>query len=290
MKTRRSSVRGIESLVSKQHEQIIGFDKENAGCFTYDNFDSDVIALDSPQPPQPIKLLFKRESETSYNVLRVQDSNVIPRVIEKSKYLQSIKLKNYSGRRNFYILTYKDRLPKKSISCPIAKQVPLAVSKSPKKRGRKPKCLQLITPKSTSCPLHLNAFNVQSARVVIERKPLRIALVDANTDVVQTEAILLLDLFKTRTAPCIFCPKCNVYMSVKAFGSHFHIDMFDRFDAETRRLELEALKRKTYKTLPCLDNDQETLSSQKAERWAYFLRLVEHFKIFTPTVELEESM
>lgn len=164
----------------------------------------------------------------------------------------------------------------------------------PRRRGR-PKKLASTNVKSVSYPTYQNILD-RPTRVLVERRTLEIALVEANTNIIQTRAVLLLHLFQTRKAACIFCPECNKHMSVIEFGSHFHLDSFDDEKnqsnemKEKRRRELEALKRKSYNTLPCPDPGQTELTSQQAEKWAKFLQLTVKFQVFPPPAQLDRSM
>lgn len=183
------------------------------------------------------------------------------------------------------------------------KSISLLCEKSPRKPLRqqlKPKSLARASAlKSVSFPIYqdttASVIN-RSVRIIVEHKTLRIALVEANTNVIQTEAVLLLHLFKTRTAPCIYCPKCKTFMSVKEFGAHFHVidsssdeENGDRLVSEERRekhkRELEALKRKVYNTLPCPDQGATQLTPLQTERWNTFLQLVSKFQVFGPPAD-----
>lgn len=164
----------------------------------------------------------------------------------------------------------------------------------PRRRGR-PKKLASTNVKSVSYPTHQNVLNKPS-RVLVEHRTLEIALVEANTNIIQTRALLLLHLFQTRKAACIYCPECKKHMGVLDFGSHFHLDSSDDEKnqssemKEKRRRELEALKRKSYNTLPCPDPGQSTLTPQQAAKWAQFLQLTVKFQVFPPPAQLDQSM
>lgn len=150
--------------------------------------------------------------------------------------------------------------------------------------------------KSVSFPIYQDTAVIsRSVRIIVEHKTLRIALVEANTNVIHTEAVLLLHLFKTRTAPCIYCPKCKTFMSVKEFGAHFHVadssslsdeeNVSEERRREKQKRELEALKRKVYNTLPCPDQGATQLTPLQTERWNTFLQLVSKFQVFGPPAD-----
>ena len=165
----------------------------------------------------------------------------------------------------------------------------------PRRRGRPKKQASTNVKSSVSYPTYQNVLN-KTIRVLLDRRTLEIALVEANTNIIQTRAILLLHLFQTRKAACIYCPECKKHMSVLEFGSHFHLDSSDDEKnqsnemKEKRRRELEALRRKSYNTLPCLDPGQTTLTPQQAEKWSQFLKLTAKFQVFSPPAQLDRSM
>lgn len=129
----------------------------------------------------------------------------------------------------------------------------------------------------------LKHYRIRPASVTVEQSSFRIALVDSLTNIIQTEAIVFLQLFQSRKSPCIYCPKCQRYMSVRVFGTHFHLDSEDESgDEETKLKLLETLRQRIYHTLPCLESGRIDLTEQQVKQWNIFIERVSRFKVFQP--------
>lgn len=113
-------------------------------------------------------------------------------------------------------------------------------------------------------------------RVRLNRSNLRIALVEGPENILCSLAKLDVHLFKYRTAPCIYCPRCLLYMSIEQFGNHVHGN--DEHEAALVRKKPGVL----YNMIPCNDDLSTDLSPENVELWNLFLARVSKFNVFQP--------
>lgn len=113
-------------------------------------------------------------------------------------------------------------------------------------------------------------------RVRLNRSNLRIALVEGPENILCSLAQLDVHLFKYRTAPCIYCQRCLLYMSIEQFGNHVHDN--DEHEAALVRKKPGVL----YNMIPCNDDLSTDLSPENVELWNLFLARVSKFNVFQP--------
>lgn len=99
-------------------------------------------------------------------------------------------------------------------------------------------------------------------------EPFPIALVENETNIVETKALLFLHLFQSLSCPCIGCPECHTYMTCAEFSKHIHLD---EDDTET------LIDPKSYKILPYRMDDEE-LSEEALNTWKIFGKRYTSFK------------
>lgn len=106
-------------------------------------------------------------------------------------------------------------------------------------------------------------------------KPFPIALVESQTNIVETKAVLFMHLFQSLSSPCIGCPECSDFMTCRDFSKHIHIDEDDDVGlAELKKSNTQ----KSYKILPYRMNEDEELSENDMNIWRQFGRRCAQFK------------
>ena len=70
----------------------------------------------------------------------------------------------------------------------------------------------------------------QPSVIVSHSLPFPIALVEDQTNVVYTKALLFLHLFKSYASQCVNCPWCKRFLSISEFSKHIHLDEIDDDD------------------------------------------------------------
>lgn len=131
--------------------------------------------------------------------------------------------------------------------------------------------------KSTLMEKH-NILNNQPSVQMEHSEPFPIALVENETNIVETKALLFLHLFQSLSCPCIGCPACHSYMTCAEFSKHVHKDE----DEPDVLIESE----KSYKILPYRMDDEE-LSDEALNTWKIFGKRYAEFKQRQTQVVLE---
>jgi len=104
-----------------------------------------------------------------------------------------------------------------------------------------------------------------------------IALVENNTNFIQTKAVLFLHLFVSLSVGCIWCPLCATHLSVTEFSRHVHPEEGEDDEEDQPSEDSEFKAKKTYKILPYRIDGQE-LSSDVLVGWKTFARRFSEFK------------
>lgn len=99
---------------------------------------------------------------------------------------------------------------------------------------------------------------------------LRVVLTESVTQIMRTRATVYLSLFDDRSAPCVACDTCALFMSVDKFAKHVHIDEHELVESCPIKLNI----------WPCPD-DLATceLTPQQTANWNTFLGLASRFGI-----------
>ena len=105
-------------------------------------------------------------------------------------------------------------------------------------------------------------MNNQPTTVLNHSLPLHIALVEDQTNIVCTKAVLFIHLFKSFDSPCIGCPPCKSFLTTTEFSKHIHPDEDEEGDDDD-----EQLHKKSYKILPY---NQDKLSESDLSTWKLF--------------------
>lgn len=128
--------------------------------------------------------------------------------------------------------------------------------------------------KSTLLEKH-QILNKQPVVIMEHSKPFPIALVESETNIVETKAVLFMHLFQSLSSPCIGCPECSDFMTCGEFSKHIHIDD----DDDEGLPELKKPKAlKSYKILPYRMNEDEELSENDMNIWRKFGKRCAQFK------------
>lgn len=128
--------------------------------------------------------------------------------------------------------------------------------------------------KSTLLEKH-QILNNQPVVLMEHSKPFPIALVESETNIVETKAVLFMHLFQSLSSPCIGCPECSDFMTCGDFSKHIHIDEDDDVGlAELKKSNTQ----KSYKILPYRMNEDEELSENDMNIWRQFGRKCAQFK------------
>lgn len=128
--------------------------------------------------------------------------------------------------------------------------------------------------KSTIVEKH-QILNNQPVVIMEHSKPFPIALVESETNIVETKAVLFLHLFQSLSSPCIGCPECSDFLTCSEFSKHIHIDE----DDDEGFTELKKPKaQKSYKILPYRMNGDEELSENDMKIWRQFGKRCAQFK------------
>ena len=127
------------------------------------------------------------------------------------------------------------------------------------------------------CDLHYKGFEekvkilLNAPKTVIEMTNLGLALCEEGSNVIRSKAILHFHLFISNTTPCIFCPYCNIYLSVNEFSKHIHVtidDIDDPFDADEKKAANKILNDHKFNILPYAVNGE--LNKFELEIWEAF--------------------
>ncbi len=113
--------------------------------------------------------------------------------------------------------------------------------------------------------------------VLYHSQGIPIALVENNTNFIQTKAVLFLHLFVSLSVGCIWCPLCATHLSVTEFSRHVHPEEGEDDEEDQPSEDSEFKAKKTYKILPYRIDGQE-LSSDVLVGWKTFARRFSEFK------------
>ena len=109
----------------------------------------------------------------------------------------------------------------------------------------------------------------QPTAVLNHSLPLHIALVEDQTNIVCTKAVLFIHLFKSFDSPCIGCPLCKSFLTTTEFSKHIHPDEDEEGDDDDQS------HTKSYKILPY---NQDKLSESDLSTWKLFGKRFGMFK------------
>jgi hypothetical protein len=138
------------------------------------------------------------------------------------------------------------------------------------------------------------ALNKKPRVTIKHSMPLPLALVNPKTDVIYTYGIFLLHLFTSYTQTCILCLQCKRFLSIDAFGQHFHVNAKDTDDESdddgydedkeevAKRVEekLSRLRKNKYVVLPYFrtDNIGGELNAAQLKQWEIFQERVQYLR------------
>lgn len=140
--------------------------------------------------------------------------------------------------------------------------------------------------KSTLLEKH-KILNNQPVVLMEHSKPFPIALVESETNIVETKAVLFMHLFQSLSSPCIGCPECSNFMTCSDFSKHIHID---EEDDEILDMLKKPKVQKSYKILPYRMNENEELSENDMNIWREFGRRCAQFKQNKQKTESEKTI
>ena len=132
--------------------------------------------------------------------------------------------------------------------------------------------------------------NEASLRVVIQHHELALALCEAKTNIIRSKAILHYHLYISNSTPCIYCPYCNVYLSVNEFSRHVHVsvdDIDDPFDADEAKAAQRLLDKHKHHILPYTDSGE--LNKKEMDLWQAFSEKYLIFKNNAKKVDLTQA-
>ena len=199
--------------------------------------------------------------------------------------ISKVKVRTQSSNPILETVQLQKPLPKKTTTKPKKAATTTAIDLTKNKLGRKEENSSIssdsiVRPSSelseTEYKELIEKARTSQIRVRLNRSNLRIALVEGPENILCSLAKLDVHLFKYRTAPCIYCPRCLLYMSIEQFGNHVHGN--DEHEAALIRKKPGVL----YNMIPCNDDLSTDLSPENVELWNLFLARVSKFNVFQP--------